>query len=1139
MKLQRLSIHNLASITDATIDFSARPLADSEVFLITGKTGAGKSTLLDAICLALFADTPRLESSKMEGEIDDGGKDGKSVRIKDTRQLMRHNTGSCFARLSFIGSNGVAYEATWSAARAHGKVTGNMQAKRWTLQNLDTGLLLTKDADIRAEMKEAVGLDFKQFRRTTLLAQGEFTQFLNSRDNEKAEILEKITGAAVYRTIGQKVYALTEEKRKEWETVRNRIAALQVMTGDEVEELSRQRDECEKQAATLRSLRASLLAKQAWVQTDGQLNRSLETARKECDTAQAQLRTDDFLECERTLQQWDATVDPRQWLASQDEVRRTCGSLARRRQNLRLRYSELKGGHLFLKNEAESLRTEVGRMVQTLERDLPMKGLYTQVHEVTRLLTALDENRVQQTELKRRIAQTQEKTDRQLQPAFRLAQERKDSLARRLDTLTSQLRDAERQLDAMQLPRLREEKEKLQLLHAAIAVARERMAVVAAARTRLDEAARRADASQKQAGALRKQLEALEPKVLQADAVRESARALYEQQRETVSKWARSIRRNLKVGDVCPVCRQHIQDELPHEDTLDTLLAQAEKAKVEADRTFESLTQQRHALTAQCKALDGQTAQARSDASDLASLRKAQALMDEALRSCGMDAGTDRPAERLMEVETDSRRRLESLQLQIAKAEAFERQVAESRSRADQLRKQCDEATEAALKAGRLLEENRQLQSLMQNQLKDRETDCRQVEADVLQLLAPLPADEQTLEQPRRLAEQLEEKSRSFMKRTEDTEALRKRLSEADDTCNRGGEVLDQVLHLLPEWDGVEPGALREVPVLHKACVDLQVQVAALLEQEKVQREKADALDLRMQGYMDHPEALPPDRLRQLSALSPSQVMQMREHQSQLRNLALSKKTLSQAAQMQWNEHQKQRPEMSGEETAELLAQRIADADGQAKRNDERKGAIEAVLKKDADNKRQAHELLDEEKKRKELYERWTRLDSLIGDAQGATFRKIAQSYVLQSLIHAANVYLRRLTDRYQLRVLPGTFVISVVDAYQGYTIRAASTISGGESFLVSLSLALALSDIGQRLSVDTLFIDEGFGTLSGEPLQRAVDTLRALHTQVGRHVGIISHVEELRERIPVQIQVVQEGNDSASTIRVCDGENL
>ena len=125
------------------------------------------------------------------------------------------------------------------------------------------------------------------------------------------------------------------------------------------------------------------------------------------------------------------------------------------------------------------------------------------------------------------------------------------------------------------------------------------------------------------------------------------------------------------------------------------------------------------------------------------------------------------------------------------------------------------------------------------------------------------------------------------------------------------------------------------------------------------------------------------------------------------------------------------------------------------------------------------------------------------------------------------------MTNRYTLRVLPGSFTIMMEDAYQGYAERPASTISGGESFLVSLSLALALSDIGQQLSVDILFIDEGFGTLSGEPLMNAINTLRSLHTASGRQVGIISHVEELQERIPVQIQVVQDGNSSKSEVNV------
>ncbi len=128
---------------------------------------------------------------------------------------------------------------------------------------------------------------------------------------------------------------------------------------------------------------------------------------------------------------------------------------------------------------------------------------------------------------------------------------------------------------------------------------------------------------------------------------------------------------------------------------------------------------------------------------------------------------------------------------------------------------------------------------------------------------------------------------------------------------------------------------------------------------------------------------------------------------------------------------------------------------------------------------------------------------------------------------------MKNLSDRYRLRIEPGTFVILVEDSWQGYTLRSASTISGGESFLVSLSLALALSDIGSDFSVDILFIDEGFGSLSGDALQMAVSTLRLLHSRSGRKVGIISHVDELRERIPTQINVIREGESTQSMITI------
>ena len=165
-------------------------------------------------------------------------------------------------------------------------------------------------------------------------------------------------------------------------------------------------------------------------------------------------------------------------------------------------------------------------------------------------------------------------------------------------------------------------------------------------------------------------------------------------------------------------------------------------------------------------------------------------------------------------------------------------------------------------------------------------------------------------------------------------------------------------------------------------------------------------------------------------------------------------------------------------------------------------------------------------------WQRWARLNALIGSATGDTFRKIAQGYNLDLLVHHANAQLRQLARRFRLKRGGSLLGLLVLDTEMGDELRSVHSLSGGETFLVSLALALGLASMASStLRIESLFIDEGFGSLDPESLQLAMDALDGLQAQ-GRKVAVISHVQEMHERIPVQIQVRRQGN-GLSTVEV------
>ena len=186
---------------------------------------------------------------------------------------------------------------------------------------------------------------------------------------------------------------------------------------------------------------------------------------------------------------------------------------------------------------------------------------------------------------------------------------------------------------------------------------------------------------------------------------------------------------------------------------------------------------------------------------------------------------------------------------------------------------------------------------------------------------------------------------------------------------------------------------------------------------------------------------------------------------------------------------------------------------------------IEARLLQQAKNKAAVEQIAKELSEKQSVADRWAKLNKLIGSADGAKFKVIAQSYTLNLLLLHANKHLSYLSKRYKLQQVPGTLALQVVDCDMCDEIRTVYSLSGGESFLISLALALGLSSLSSNnLNVESLFIDEGFGSLDAESLRTAMEALEQLQMQ-GRKIGVISHVQEMSERISVQVQVHKKVN--------------
>ena len=1046
-----------------------------------------------------------------------------------------------------------------------------------------------------------------------LLAQSEFSAFLKANDNERSELLEKLTDTALYTQLGRRAFDKAKEAKDAHKQLQDQATGVVPLAAEARAELDQQLADAQQQLKTQQAQLKQLELQHTWLKELREWQERQHSATEQLQRAQADWESQgpqrqdlsrleqlapqrhqfarqaelgtlltplaaqiqQHLEQQTALHtrqeqaqqqqaaaqaaladalkhQADAVPLLRQAFEEQSTLAHLTKDLAKRSEDKQQLESACSEGQAFLKglqDKHSHVAERLQRLAAELERSAPLAplsdawGAYRdRLQQLMVIGSRLKKGQEELPQLEQRATRAAEQFAQQRDALDLLYQEagaEPHAVTEQIQLLASLLQDNRKQQRAFEaLTRLWENQQQLDQQSVGLT---QKLADAQQQREQLNQTGLQTKAE-----------------LTVAEQTLSVTKQLLERQRLARSASVEELREQLQADQPCPVCGSHEHPYHQPEALLHSLGRHDENEEATAQKAVDVLKEKLTELRGEVGGLIAQQKEYLQQQEQLATQQQAlkPSLDAHPLAASLFNQDAAQRSAWLAQ-------QLAQLTQSITQDEQRQGALLNLQQNAGRLQQQLQAAQDASQQARQLLvDQQRELSNDRERLDEELNAFASLLPADTLEGLRREPAatfmqlDQQVSQRLEQLGHQRDE----LAEQQERQQAIEKQQTHQQ----HRQQQLDALLQQVTELAGQQQAAQAKLSALlgdHASAEQWQQQLDQAVAQSrqsetdanqqlqdirgaliqlaadlKAQQERQAALSAEQHNLGErlgewrtlHPE-LDDDGLTRLLAFDDSQVSALRQQLQHSEKAVEQARVLLQEREQRLAEHQALH---NGNLEAEQLESTLAALNQQLA--DSEKHCAELRARQHEDQRRQDanHALAEQITKAYEEWQRWARLNALIGSATGDTFRKIAQAYNLDLLVHHANVQLRQLVRRYRLKRGGSMLGLLVMDTEMGDELRSVHSLSGGETFLVSLALALGLASMASStLKIESLFIDEGFGSLDPESLQLAMDTLDGLQAQ-GRKVAVISHVQEMHERIPVQIQVKRQGN-GLSTLEV------